>query len=176
MRTWKRGLHLGRALSEMRLRWSATARIAPAIGCNSTASPMASAGSARALARPPMNLPARFSRREVSPSIIPKALARCQPTGRSWPATCYRSGPILLPRGGRLAVSANPLAIEAAGEGAALKAEAHAALMLTPSVTELTARTVQTYFTGLHAKTLGCRLIATAEPGRVRLTAIASGI
>ena len=81
-----------------------------------------------------------------------------------------------LPRGGRLAVSANPLTIEAAGEAAALTAEAHAALMLAPPVTELTARTVQPYFTGLLAKTLGCRLIATAEPGRVRLTAIANGI
>jgi histidine phosphotransferase ChpT len=81
-----------------------------------------------------------------------------------------------LPRGGRLEVSANPLTIEAAGEAAALTAEAHAALMLTLPITEVTARTVQPYFTGLLAKILGCRLIVTAEPGRVRLTAIASGI
>jgi hypothetical protein len=48
--------------------------------------------------------------------------------------------------------------------------------MLTLPITEVTARTVQPYFTGLLAKILGGRLIVTAEPGRVRLTAIASGI
>ncbi len=48
-------------------------------------------------------------------------------------------------------------------------------LMLTMPIAELTARTVQAFFTGLLAKALGCRLIGTAEPGRVRLTAIASG-
>src|SRR5215831_18215699 len=60
-----------------------------------------------------------------------------------------------LPRGGRLEVSANPLTIEAAGEAAAMTAEAHAALMLTLPITEVTARTVQPYFTGLLAKILG---------------------
>jgi histidine phosphotransferase ChpT len=81
-----------------------------------------------------------------------------------------------LPRGGRLALSDAPLTIEAIGEAAALSPEARSALMLTTPITELTARTVQPYFAGLLAKALECRLIATAEPGRVRLTASAAGI
>jgi histidine phosphotransferase ChpT len=81
-----------------------------------------------------------------------------------------------LPRSGRLALSDDPLTIEAIGEAAALSPEARSALMLTTPTTELTARTVQPYFAGLLATVLECRLIATAEPGRVRLTAIAVGI
>jgi histidine phosphotransferase ChpT len=81
-----------------------------------------------------------------------------------------------LPRGGQLALSNGPLTIEAIGEAAALSPEARSALMLTTPTTELTARTVQPYFAGLLARVLGCRLIATAEPGRVRLTAVAAGI
>jgi histidine phosphotransferase ChpT len=76
-----------------------------------------------------------------------------------------------LPRGGRLALSDNPLTLEAIGEPAALSPETHAALLLAPPINELTARTVQAYFTGLLAKALGRILIATAEPGRVRLSA-----
>jgi histidine phosphotransferase ChpT len=80
-----------------------------------------------------------------------------------------------LPRGGRLALSDNPLTIEAAGEAAALSPEARAALMLDMPISELTPRTIQPYFSGLLARALACRLTTTAEPGRVRLTAIAAG-
>ena len=79
-----------------------------------------------------------------------------------------------LPRGGRLALSGNPLAIEAVGGTATLSAEARVALMLTTPIAEVTARTVQPYFSGLLAKGLDCRLIATAEPGRLRLTVLAA--
>jgi hypothetical protein len=41
--------------------------------------------------------------------------------------------------------------------------------MLATPIADLTARTVQPYFTGLLAKALERSLIATAEPGRVRL-------
>ena len=51
-----------------------------------------------------------------------------------------------------------------------LSSEARAALALTTPIAELTVRTVQDYFAGLLAKALDQRLIATAEPGRVRLT------
>ncbi len=64
---------------------------------------------------------------------------------------------------------------QAVGEAADLSPELRSALMLTTPIAELTSRTVQAFFTGLLAKVLGCRLIGTAEPGRVRLTAIASG-
>jgi histidine phosphotransferase ChpT len=74
-----------------------------------------------------------------------------------------------LPRGGRLVLSDRPLSIEAVGEPAALPAEARQALMLATPIADLTARTVQPYFTGLLAKALERSLIATAEPGRVRL-------
>jgi len=78
-----------------------------------------------------------------------------------------------LPRGGRLALSDNPLMLEAIGDPAALTPETHAALLLTPPIDELTPRTVQAYFTGLLAKVLGCVVVATTEPGRVRMTAVA---
>jgi histidine phosphotransferase ChpT len=78
-----------------------------------------------------------------------------------------------LPRGGRLTLTAGPLAVEAVAEPISLSPEMRAALALkTPSV-ELTARTVQPYFTGLLARALGCRLIATAGPERARLAAVA---
>lgn len=79
-----------------------------------------------------------------------------------------------LPRGGRLALTDNPLTIEAVGEVAALSSEAHTALTLTTPISELSVRTVQAYFAGLLARALGRRLIASAEPGRVRLAAIAA--
>jgi histidine phosphotransferase ChpT len=81
-----------------------------------------------------------------------------------------------LPRGGRLWLTDDPLTVEAVGEAAAFAPEARAALMLTTPINELTARTVQAYFAGLLAKALDCRLIAAAEPGRVRLTAIAEAV
>ena len=80
-----------------------------------------------------------------------------------------------LPRGGRLVLTDDPLNLEAVGEAADLSPELRSALMLTMPIGELSSRTVQAFFTGLLAKALGCRLIGTAEPGRVRLTAIATG-
>jgi histidine phosphotransferase ChpT len=74
-----------------------------------------------------------------------------------------------LPRGGRLVLTDGPLSLEAVGEPVALSAEACQALMLATPIADLTARTVQPYFTGLLAKALERSVIATAEPGRVRL-------
>jgi histidine phosphotransferase ChpT len=79
-----------------------------------------------------------------------------------------------LPRGGRLVLGDRPLTLEAIGEAAVLSREALAALTLATPVDELTARTVQPYFAGLLAKALDCGLMATAEPGRVRLTVVAT--
>ena len=80
-----------------------------------------------------------------------------------------------VPRGGRLALTDNPFALVAVGETAALSSETRAALTLITPVAELTVRTVQAYFTGLLARALGQCLVGTAEPGRVRLTAIPAG-
>ena len=74
-----------------------------------------------------------------------------------------------LPRGGCLVLTDGPLSLEAVGEPAALSAEAREALMLATPIADLTARTVQPYFTGLLAKALERSLFATVEPGRVRL-------
>jgi histidine phosphotransferase ChpT len=84
-------------------------------------------------------------------------------------------GAEILPRGGRLVLTDDPLNLEAVGEAADLSSELRSALMLTMPIAELTSRTVQAFFTGLLAKALGCRLIGTAEPRRVRLTAIVTG-
>ncbi len=81
-----------------------------------------------------------------------------------------------LPRGGALALDAGPAGpgLEVIGEAAALSPEAEAALTLSAPVAALTPRTVQSYFTGLVARTLGRRLvIAAAESGRFRLSAAA---
>jgi histidine phosphotransferase ChpT len=78
-------------------------------------------------------------------------------------------GADVLPRGGRMVLTDGPLGLEAVGEPAVLSAEACQALMLATPIADLTARTVQPYFTGLLAKALERSLIATAEPGRVRL-------
>jgi histidine phosphotransferase ChpT len=77
--------------------------------------------------------------------------------------------------GGNLALTDGPagLDLKAIGETAALSAEASAALALATPIEALTSRTVQAYFTGLLAEALGYRLIRAAEPGRIRLTAIA---
>jgi histidine phosphotransferase ChpT len=80
-------------------------------------------------------------------------------------------GADLLPRGGRVTLAYSPLTLEAMGEAASLSEVASAALLLRAPVSRLTARAVHAYFTGLVAKSLGCRLEATAEPGRVRITA-----
>ena len=81
-----------------------------------------------------------------------------------------------LPRGGRLALTARPLAVEAVGEAVLLSPEMRVALALETPSNELTARTVHPYFTALLALALGRRLIATSEPGRLRLAAIADGV
>jgi histidine phosphotransferase ChpT len=80
-----------------------------------------------------------------------------------------------LPRGGRLALTADPLSLEAIGEGAGLSAETHAALILETPIPELTARTVQAYFAGLLAKALDRSLFVTTSVGRVRLTVSGAG-
>jgi histidine phosphotransferase ChpT len=79
-----------------------------------------------------------------------------------------------LSRGGSLTLSDGPqgLDLEVAGETVFLSPEISAALVLATPVATLTARTVQAYFTGLLAETLGCSLVHTAEPRRVRLTAV----
>ena len=78
-----------------------------------------------------------------------------------------------LPRGGRLVLSAEPLNLEAINEVTDLHPDTGAALMLTTPTGQLTSRTIQAFLAGLLAKALGCRLLATAEPGRVRLTVLA---
>jgi len=80
-----------------------------------------------------------------------------------------------LPRGGRLFLTNGPLALEAVGDAAALSPETREALMLATPIAELNARTVQPYFTGLLAKELDLSLIATADPGCVRLRAVVAG-
>lgn len=82
-------------------------------------------------------------------------------------------GADLLPRGGRLVLANDPLTLDAVGEAAALSPETHATLLLATPIAELTPRTVQPYFTGLLAKALDGSLIATAEPGRVRIRVMA---
>jgi histidine phosphotransferase ChpT len=77
-----------------------------------------------------------------------------------------------LPRGGRLILSAEPLNLEAINEVTDLHPDTGAALMLTTPVGKLTSRTIQAFLAGLLAKALDCRLVATTEPGRVRLTAL----
>lgn len=78
-----------------------------------------------------------------------------------------------LPRGGRMELTAVPLSLAAEGEGAILSPVVKAALSLETPVAELTSRTVQAYFAGLLANRLGCRMTVAAEPGRVRLDALA---
>jgi histidine phosphotransferase ChpT len=77
-----------------------------------------------------------------------------------------------LPRGGRLVLATAILEIEAIGEAPSLSPETLAALTLVGSVDGLTSRTVQAYFAGALAASLGCRLVGTAEPRRVRLAAV----
>ena len=79
-----------------------------------------------------------------------------------------------LPRGGRLVVSAKPLNLEAINEITDLHPDTDAALMLTTPTGQLTSRTIQAFLAGLLAKALDRRLMATAEPGRVRLTALSA--
>jgi histidine phosphotransferase ChpT len=77
-----------------------------------------------------------------------------------------------LPRGGPLVLAAAILEIEAVGEAPVLSPETLAALTLTAPVDALTSRTVQAYFAGVLAASLGCRLLGTAGRRRVRLAAV----
>ena len=79
-----------------------------------------------------------------------------------------------LPRGGRLVLATAILEVEAIGEAPALSPETLAALTLVAPVHSLTSRTVQAYFAGALAASLGCRLVGRAEPRRVRLAAVIS--
>jgi len=85
------------------------------------------------------------------------------------------TGAEALSRGGSLVLAVAPdgLDLEATGEFAALSPETNAALSLATPVAALTSRSVQAYFTGLLAETLGCRLVRTEEVRRLRLTAVA---
>jgi histidine phosphotransferase ChpT len=80
-----------------------------------------------------------------------------------------------LSRGGSLTLTDGPqgLNLQAVGETVFLSPEVSAALVLATPVAALTSRTVQAYFTGLLAETLGCRVVHADEPRRVRLTAVA---
>ena len=80
-----------------------------------------------------------------------------------------------LSRGGSLVLAVVPegLNLEATGEFASLPAETSAALRLATPVPALTSRSVQAYFTGVLAETLGCQLVRTEELRRLQLTAVA---
>jgi histidine phosphotransferase ChpT len=79
-----------------------------------------------------------------------------------------------LPRGGRLVLANSILEIEAVGEAPALSPETLAALMLVTPIDALNSRTIQAYFAGVLAASLGYRLVGKAEPRRVRLAAVAT--
>ena len=85
------------------------------------------------------------------------------------------TGAEALSRGGNLVMAAMPdgLDLEATGEFAALSPEANAGLSLATPVAVLTPRSVQAYFTGILAETLGCQLVRTEELRRLRLTVVA---
>jgi histidine phosphotransferase ChpT len=98
-----------------------------------------------------------------------EGIRRLTPDWQKLACNLLSVGADALPRGGRLVLSDGPLSLEAVGEHAALSTETCEALMLVTPIADLTARTVQPYFTGLLAQALERSLIATAEPGRVRL-------
>ena len=85
------------------------------------------------------------------------------------------TGAEALSRGGSLILAAGPagIKVEAIGEFAALSPETSAALALATPVAALTSRSVQAYFTGLLADTLGRRLVRTEELRRVQLSVVA---
>jgi histidine phosphotransferase ChpT len=80
-----------------------------------------------------------------------------------------------LSRGGSLVLAAGPagISLDAIGEFTGLSPETTAALALATPVAALTPRSVQAYFTGLLAETLGRRLVSTEELHRVQLSAVA---
>jgi histidine phosphotransferase ChpT len=104
----------------------------------------------------------------------PESIRLLSPDWQKLACNLLSVGAETLPRGGRLVLTDDPLNLEAVGEAAVLSSEARAALILETPVAELTTRTVQAYFAGLLAKALDCRLIGAAEPGWVRLTAVAA--
>lgn len=77
-----------------------------------------------------------------------------------------------LPRGGslRLTVPSGGLALDAVGEGGPSN-EICEALQLATLVEALTPRTVSAYCAGLLGRSLDCRLSASVEPGRFRISA-----
>lgn len=77
-----------------------------------------------------------------------------------------------LPRGGRLVVATAILEIEAIGDTPSLPPETLAALTLVAPVHSLTSRTVQAYYAGVLAASLGFRLVGRAEPRQLRLAAV----
>ena len=86
------------------------------------------------------------------------------------------TGAEVLSRGGNLVLAGGSagLDVEAIGDFAALSPEMGAALSLATPIAALNPRTVQAYFTGLLAETLGSRLVRTEELRRVRLSAVAA--
>ncbi|HWD57582.1 MAG TPA: histidine phosphotransferase family protein [Stellaceae bacterium] len=82
-----------------------------------------------------------------------------------------------LPRGGKVALSAQgaAVAIAASGEGAGLSAELAGALTLKTPAAALTSRTVGAHFAGLLAEMLGHRVGIAAEPGGFHLSCEAGG-
>jgi histidine phosphotransferase ChpT len=75
-----------------------------------------------------------------------------------------------LPRGGRivLAAGSDGPEVEGTGEGSGPSTEMRAALALEAPVTELTARTIASYFTGQLAAAHGCRIEISSAPGSFR--------
>ena len=133
-----------------------------------------SSGSGASAGAPPDELAQRFFEKT---RIACNCGERIRALPMAWQRLACNLLPVaadILPRGGRMEITEPPLRLEAVGEGAVLSSEAKAALSLATPVAELTSRTVQAYFAGLLAKGLGCRMIATAEPGRVRLATIAN--
>ena len=72
-----------------------------------------------------------------------------------------------------LAAGPAGISVDAIGEFATLSRETTAALALATPVAALTSRSVQAYFTGLLAETLGGRLVSTEELRRIQLSAVA---
>ena len=105
----------------------------------------------------------------------PDSVQTLSPDSQKLACNLLLVGTETLPRGGRLLLTDDPLSLEAIGEAAVLTSERHAALSLTTPIAELTPRTIQAFFTGLLARALGCRVIGTQEPGRVRLTVASTG-
>ena len=85
------------------------------------------------------------------------------------------TGAEALSRGGNLVLAAGPngINVDAIGDFVALSPETSAALTLATPIAALTSRSVQAYFTGLLAETLGGRLVSTEELRRIQLSAVA---